>query len=112
DLVAAADAVSPQIVATMATRGRGLICTPITAETAARLHLPPMVAENTESHGTAFTVTVDAAAGITTGISAADRAHTIGLLTDPQARPGDFARPGHVFPLVARSGGVLERMGH
>src|SRR5699024_9729116 len=80
DLVAAADAVTPQIVAAMATDGRGLICAPITAETAARLELPPMVVANTESHGTAFTVSVDAAEGVTTGISAADRAHSIGLL--------------------------------
>src|SRR5699024_394306 len=107
-----ADAVTPQIVAAMATDGRGLICAPITAKTAARLELPPMVAANTESHGTAFTVSVDAAEGVTTGISAADRAHTIGLLADPGASPQDFARPGHVFPLVARPGGVLERMGH
>lgn len=112
DLVAAADAVTPQIVAAMATDGRGLICAPITAETAARLELPPMVVANTESHGTAFTVSVDAAEGVTTGISAADRAHSIGLLADGSSSPQDFARPGHVFPLVARPGGVLERMGH
>ncbi|WP_210418195.1 3,4-dihydroxy-2-butanone-4-phosphate synthase [Ruania zhangjianzhongii] len=112
DLVAAADAVTPEIVAFMATHGRGLICAPITAQTAGRLDLPPMARRNTEAHGTAFTVSVDAAAGISTGISAADRARTIRLLADPATGPADLARPGHVFPLVAHPRGVLGRTGH
>ncbi|WP_022918857.1 3,4-dihydroxy-2-butanone-4-phosphate synthase [Ruania albidiflava] len=112
DLVAAADAVAPETVAFMATHGRGLVCAPISSERATRLDLPPMTAQNTESHGTAFTVSVDAATGITTGISAADRARTVRLLTDPEAGPDDLARPGHVFPLVAHPAGVLGRAGH
>ena len=112
DLVAAADAITPETVAFMATHGRGLVCAPITAERATQLDLPPMTAQNTEAHGTAFTVSVDAATGITTGISAADRARTIRLLTDPEAGPDDLARPGHVFPLVAHPAGVLGRGGH
>ena len=112
DLVAAADAVTPEMVAFMATHGRGLICAPITAETADRLDLPPMARRNTEAHGTAFTVSVDAAAGISTGISAADRARTIRLLADPSTGAADLARPGHVFPLVAHPRGVLGRAGH
>ena len=112
DLVAAADAVTPEIVAFMATHGRGLICAPITTARARQLALPPMVEENTEAHGTAFTVSVDAASGISTGISAADRARTIRLLTEPGAGPDALARPGHVFPLVAHPAGVLGRTGH
>ncbi|UFU07024.1 3,4-dihydroxy-2-butanone-4-phosphate synthase [Ruania halotolerans] len=112
DLVAAADAITPEAVAFMATYGRGLICAPITAEDAARLELPPMVSRNTEAHGTAFTVSVDAAAGITTGISAADRARTLRLLADPGTMADQLARPGHVFPLVAHPDGVLGRIGH
>ncbi|UFU04570.1 3,4-dihydroxy-2-butanone-4-phosphate synthase [Ruania suaedae] len=112
DLVAAAETITPQIVAFMATHGRGLICAPVAGEIADRLELAPMVRRNTEAHGTAFTVSVDAAAGITTGISAADRARTIALLTDPATRPGDLARPGHVFPLLAHPDGVLGRIGH
>ena len=112
DLVAAADAVTPDIVAFMATHGRGLICAPITPAAADRLDLPPMARRNSEAHGTAFTVAVDAAAGISTGISAADRARTIRLLADPGTGPADLARPGHVFPLVAHPRGVLGRTGH
>ncbi|QOR71228.1 3,4-dihydroxy-2-butanone-4-phosphate synthase [Ruania alkalisoli] len=112
DLVAAADAITPEIVAFMATHGRGLICAPITAETAQRLELAPMTRRNTEAHGTAFTVSVDAVSGITTGISAADRARTIALLADPTTATDDLARPGHVFPLVADPDGVLGRVGH
>ncbi|SEE89157.1 3,4-dihydroxy-2-butanone-4-phosphate synthase [Ruania alba] len=112
DLVAAADAITPETVAFMATYGRGLICAPITAEDAGRLDLPPMVARNTEAHGTAFTVSVDATEGISTGISAADRAHTLRLLADPATAPEQLARPGHVFPLVAHPDGVLGRIGH
>ncbi len=112
DLVAAADAITPEIVAFMATHGRGLICAPITAETAEWLELAPMTRRNTEAHGTAFTVSVDAVSGITTGISAADRARTIALLADPATAPDDLARPGHVFPLVAHPAGVLGRVGH
>ncbi|GAA2405706.1 bifunctional 3,4-dihydroxy-2-butanone-4-phosphate synthase/GTP cyclohydrolase II [Streptomyces glaucosporus] len=114
DLVAAAELITPEIVAFMMSECRGLICAPMEAAELDRLDLPQMVRNNTESMGTAFTVSVDATAGhgVTTGISAADRATTIRLLADPAAGPGDFVRPGHVFPLRARPGGVLERPGH
>ena len=114
DLIAAAELVTPETVAFMMTECRGLICVPMEAAALDRLELPQMVQRNTESMGTAFTVSVDASAahGVTTGISAADRAATIRLLADPAAGPGDFVRPGHVFPLRARPGGVLERPGH
>ncbi|MDT0268863.1 bifunctional 3,4-dihydroxy-2-butanone-4-phosphate synthase/GTP cyclohydrolase II [Streptomyces sp. DSM 44915] len=114
DLVVAAELVTPEIVAFMMRECRGLICVPMAADELDRLELPQMVARNTESMATAFTVSVDAGPehGVTTGISAADRAATIRLLADPSATAGDFARPGHVFPLRARPGGVLERPGH
>ena len=112
DLVALAADITTETVAFMARLGRGLICHPITRERAHRLDLPLMVAANQESRRTAFTVSVDAAEGITTGISAADRARTIRTVMAPEARPGDLVRPGHVFPLIAREGGVLERPGH
>jgi 3,4-dihydroxy 2-butanone 4-phosphate synthase/GTP cyclohydrolase II len=96
----------------MAREGRGLVCVPITRERAAELRLEPMVPENTALHETAFTVSVDARAGTTTGISAADRAATIRALVHPDTRPADLARPGHVFPLIAMNGGVLRRAGH
>lgn len=113
DLVCAASAVTPEIINFMSTHGRGLICLTLTPERADELELRPMTDINTESHGTAFTVSIDAAAkyGVTTGISAVDRATTIRLCTDPATRPGDLRRPGHVFPLRARPGGVLRRVG-
>ncbi|GAA4666007.1 bifunctional 3,4-dihydroxy-2-butanone-4-phosphate synthase/GTP cyclohydrolase II [Streptomyces chumphonensis] len=114
DLVVAAERVTPELVAFMMNECRGLICVPMEEPELDRLDLPQMVARNTESMSTAFTVSVDAAPrhGVTTGISAADRATTIRLLTDPAADADDFVRPGHVFPLRARTGGVLTRPGH
>ncbi|MCF6524614.1 bifunctional 3,4-dihydroxy-2-butanone-4-phosphate synthase/GTP cyclohydrolase II [Streptomyces sp. JJ36] len=114
DLVVAAETLTPETVAFMMSECRGLICAPMEADALDRLALPQMVERNTESMSTAFTVSVDAAPahGVTTGISAADRATTIRLLADPSATAGDFVRPGHVFPLRARPGGVLERPGH
>ncbi|GHH75862.1 riboflavin biosynthesis protein RibBA [Streptomyces sulfonofaciens] len=114
DLVVAAETITPEIVAFMMSECRGLICAPMEGDELDRLQLPQMVEQNTESMGTAFTVSVDAAPahGVTTGISAADRARTLRLLADGSAQPGDFVRPGHVFPLRARPGGVLARAGH
>jgi 3,4-dihydroxy 2-butanone 4-phosphate synthase/GTP cyclohydrolase II len=112
DLIFAAELVTPELIAFMMTECRGLICAPMEAEALDRLHVSDMVAHNTERHGTAFTVSVDAREGITTGISSADRARTIQLLVDPATRPQDLVRPGHVFPLTARPGGVLRRPGH
>src|SRR4051812_41984010 len=112
DLVMAAEKVTPEAVNFMATHGRGLICAPITDERAEQLGLQRMVLENRESYRTDFTVSVDAAKGISTGISAYDRAHTIQVLVDLRAVPGDLVQPGHVFPLRAKSGGVLRRAGH
>lgn len=112
DLVGAASLCTPEMVNFMATHARGMICTPITAERAEELDLPQMTRRNREGHKTAFTVTVDAAEGVTTGISAADRALTIRLLADPGAGPEAFVRPGHVFPLQGVPEGVLRRTGH
>ena len=112
DLVGAASLCSPEMVNFMATHARGMICTPITAERAEELDLPQMTRRNREGHKTAFTVTVDAAQGITTGISAADRALTIRLLADPSVGPDAFVRPGHIFPLQGVPEGVLRRTGH
>src|SRR5438067_8134335 len=112
DLVAAADAVTPEIVNFMARFGRGLVCMPITEERARRLGLAPMTAVNRSLHGTNFTVSIEAAEGVTTGISAADRAHTICVACAADAGPEDIVHPGHVFPLVAQQGGVLARAGH
>ncbi|MFI0720297.1 bifunctional 3,4-dihydroxy-2-butanone-4-phosphate synthase/GTP cyclohydrolase II [Streptomyces sp. NPDC021224] len=114
DLIVAAEKITPEIVAFMMTECRGLICVPLEAPDLDRLELPQMVDSNTESMRTAFTVSVDAGPehGVTTGISAADRATTIRLLAESTSVPGDFVRPGHVFPLRARSGGVLTRPGH
>jgi 3,4-dihydroxy 2-butanone 4-phosphate synthase/GTP cyclohydrolase II len=95
----------------MIKHGRGLVCTPITEETAKRLDLLPMVSHNTDPHGTAFTVSVDYKT-TTTGISAFERAETVKRLIDPATRAGDFKRPGHIFPLIAKEGGVLRRAGH
>ncbi|MEV4340271.1 bifunctional 3,4-dihydroxy-2-butanone-4-phosphate synthase/GTP cyclohydrolase II [Streptomyces sp. NPDC049590] len=114
DLVVAAEKITPEIVAFMMSECRGLICAPMEGEELDRLRLPQMVEDNTESMKTAFTVSVDATAahGVSTGISAADRATTLRLLASGTAGPSDFVRPGHVFPLRARAGGVLARNGH
>ncbi|MFF2326451.1 MULTISPECIES: bifunctional 3,4-dihydroxy-2-butanone-4-phosphate synthase/GTP cyclohydrolase II [unclassified Streptomyces] len=114
DLVLAAEKATPEIVAFMMSECRGLICAPMDNDELERLELPQMVEHNTESMRTAFTVSVDASAehGVTTGISAADRATTLRLLAGGEAGPGDFVRPGHIFPLRARTGGVLVRNGH
>jgi 3,4-dihydroxy 2-butanone 4-phosphate synthase/GTP cyclohydrolase II len=112
DLILAADKVSPEAVNFMARHGRGLVCVSLTAERCDELDLPLMVEKNTSSHGTAFTVSVEARVGTTTGISAHDRAATVRVLIDPTAKPGDLRRPGHMFPLRARRGGVLKRAGH
>jgi len=112
DLIFAADFVTPEKINFMAMHGRGLICMPITAAHAERLNLAPMVAQNRSVHGTNFTVSIEAARGVTTGISAADRAHTIRVAAAPGAKPGDIVQPGHVFPLIAQPGGVLARAGH
>ncbi|MBL8520276.1 MAG: 3,4-dihydroxy-2-butanone-4-phosphate synthase [Betaproteobacteria bacterium] len=112
DLIFAADFVTPEKINFLATHGRGLICMPITAEHARQLQLPPMAPRNRTVHGTNFTVAIEAASGVSTGISAADRAHTIRVATRPNAKPEDIVQPGHVFPLVAQAGGVLMRAGH
>jgi 3,4-dihydroxy 2-butanone 4-phosphate synthase/GTP cyclohydrolase II len=113
DLVGAADTVTPEMINFMATHGRGLICLTLMPERCQALGLTPMAEQNTEAHETAFTVSVDAATrfGVTTGISAADRAATIRVAIDPASIPSDLRRPGHVFPLRARPGGVLQRVG-
>jgi 3,4-dihydroxy 2-butanone 4-phosphate synthase/GTP cyclohydrolase II len=112
DLVFAAERVSPEAINFMAQYGRGLICAAITAERARALGLELMVQNNTSAHQTNFTVSIDAIAGTTTGISVFDRARTIEVLVDPQADPHALARPGHIFPLIAQDGGVLKRAGH
>ena len=112
DFVMAADKATPEAVNFMATHGRGLICVPMTAERLDELKIGMMVAENTAPMGTAFTVTVDARRGVTTGTSAYDRAVTIRTLVDPQMTAADLTVPGHIFPLRAKDGGVLRRAGH
>ncbi|MCC9708853.1 bifunctional 3,4-dihydroxy-2-butanone-4-phosphate synthase/GTP cyclohydrolase II [Streptomyces sp. MNU76] len=114
DLVIAAEKATPEIIAFMMSECRGMICAPMEGDELDRLELPQMVQQNTESMRTAFTVTVDAGPrhGVTTGISASDRATTLQLLASGTAEPGDFVRPGHIFPLRARTGGVLVRDGH
>ncbi len=112
DLVMAAEKVTARAVNFMTMHGRGLICVPITSRRVEQLGLQRMVAQNREAQKTDFTVSVDAAAGITTGISAPDRAITIRLLANPRSRPSSLVQPGHVFPLQARDGGVLQRAGH
>src|SRR4249919_1340434 len=111
DLCMAAEKVTPQAINFMATHGRGLICLPLTEERVKHLQLSMMVSENTSPFGTAFTVSVDSASGITTGISAADRAKTILDAIADDAKPSDLVTPGHIFPLRARNGGVLVRAG-
>src|SRR5215207_8575824 len=111
DLVCAAERVTPDLINFMATHARGLICMPLTEERCDELHLTMQVADNTSFLGTAFTVSIEARKGVTTGISAADRATTILTAVDPKTRPQDLARPGHIFPLRAKKGGVLVRPG-
>ncbi len=111
DLAIAAEKVTPEIINFMATHARGLVCMPLTEERCDELHLTMQVADNTSFLGTAFTISIEARKGVTTGISAADRATTILTAVDPKTRPQDLARPGHVFPLRARKGGVLVRPG-
>ena len=113
DFICAAEMITPEIVNFMATHGRGLICTPLEEKRADELGLDLMVSSNTALHETAFTVSIDLIGhGCTTGISAYDRSTGIRFLTNPQARPSDYARPGHIFPLRAKTGGVLRRAGH
>jgi 3,4-dihydroxy 2-butanone 4-phosphate synthase/GTP cyclohydrolase II len=112
DLIMAADLVTPEAMGFMVRHTSGVICMPLLGERCDELQLPLMVSNNTEQHRTAFTISVDARSGTTTGISAADRATTVRTLIDPQTRPDDLARPGHIFPLRYREGGVLKRAGH
>ena len=113
DFVAAAETVTPEMINFMATHGRGLICAPITEDRCEELQLNMMVTSNTDPMETAFTVSVDLKGqGVTTGISASDRAKTVQALIDPQTKPYDLSRPGHIFPLKAKEGGVLRRTGH
>ena len=112
DLVMAAQHVTPEAINFMAKYGRGLICLTLTKERCEQLDLPLMVRDNTAQLGTAFTVSIEAAEGVTTGISAADRARTVQVAVAPDAKPEDLVQPGHVFPLMAQPGGVLTRAGH
>lgn len=111
DFVALAEKATPEVINFMITQGRGLVCLPITAERAEELELAPMVTQNTDYHGTAFTVSIDHK-DTTTGISAYERSLTVRGIMDPKAKPSDFRRPGHMFPLIAKKGGVLRRAGH
>jgi 3,4-dihydroxy 2-butanone 4-phosphate synthase/GTP cyclohydrolase II len=112
DIIIPAQFATPEQVNFMARYARGLICLSITADRARALRLPPMAADNQSGHGTAFTISIEAREGVTTGISAQDRAHTIAVAVDPSKGPDDIVSPGHVFPLVAKDGGVLVRAGH
>jgi 3,4-dihydroxy 2-butanone 4-phosphate synthase/GTP cyclohydrolase II len=112
DLVLAADHVSPEAINFMAKHGRGLICLTLTRDRCERLHLAPMATRNGTVHGTAFTVSIEAATGVTTGISAADRARTVQAAVAREAKASDLVQPGHIFPLQAQDGGVLMRAGH
>jgi 3,4-dihydroxy 2-butanone 4-phosphate synthase/GTP cyclohydrolase II len=112
DLLMAADCVTPEAINFMATHGRGLICLTLTKARCERLHLPLMVNGNNAPHSTAFTVSIEAASGVTTGISAADRARTVKAAVAPDAKSTDLVQPGHIFPLMAQPGGVLVRAGH
>ncbi|MEW9051449.1 MAG: bifunctional 3,4-dihydroxy-2-butanone-4-phosphate synthase/GTP cyclohydrolase II [Neobacillus sp.] len=111
DFLALAEKTTPDVINLMATRGKGLICVPIEEELARKLDLMPMVTKNTDPHGTAFTVSIDHKFS-TTGISAFERSATVLSMIDPESKPSDFKRPGHIFPLVAKKGGVLRRTGH
>src|ERR1700721_2708082 len=112
DLIMAAECVRPEDVNFMARYGRGLICLTLTRERCRQLRLPLMVSDTDSSHRTNFTLSIEAAEGVTTGISAHDRAHTVKTAAGPKARPEDLRHPGHVFPLMAQPGGVLTRAGH
>lgn len=112
DFIMAAELATPKAINFMATKGKGLICAPITSKIAQKLDLPLMVERLEDSMSTAFTISVDAKEGITTGISADDRAKTLNLLASEHTSPDDLCRPGHIFPLIAKAGGVLEREGH
>ena len=112
DFILAAEKVTAQKINFMAKHGRGLICVPMTRERLTELDLNPMVTDNTARMGTSFTVSVDAFNNTTTGISAHDRSETVKVLIDPNSKPEDLGRPGHIFPLEARKGGVLRRAGH
>ena len=112
DFIMPADLVTPEAINFMITQGRGLVCAPISSEIARRLDLPLQVITNTDTLQTAFTVTIDAKEKVHTGISAFDRAHTLKLMANPSSVGSDFTRPGHIFPLIAKDGGVLERIGH
>ena len=112
DLICAAEKITAEMVNFMVRQGGGMLCVPVSLEIAERLNLPSMVPENREAFRTDFTVTVDAAKGISTGISAADRCRTIRLLADAKSKPEDLVQPGHINPLVAKPGGVLRRAGH
>lgn len=111
DFVSLAEFATPEMINFMATEGRGLICVPIEQQLADNLDLPPMTTTNTDAHGTAFTVSIDHAS-THTGISAFERSETILKMIDAKSKPSDFKRPGHIFPLVSKPGGVLERPGH
>ncbi|CAH1210457.1 Riboflavin biosynthesis protein RibBA [Paenibacillus plantiphilus] len=111
DLIALADKATPEVINFMISEARGLVCVPITAERAEELDLPPMVTHNTDYHGTAFTVSVDYIS-TSTGISAHERSETVKALINPNTKARDFRRPGHIFPLIAKKGGVLRRAGH
>src|ERR1700749_3648379 len=112
DLIFAAEKATPELVAFMVRYTSGYICVPLLESDCDRLDLPPMYHTNQDRRGTAYTVTVDAREGVSTGISASDRAHTIRLLADAESTAADFSRPGHVVPLRAKDGGVLRRPGH
>lgn len=112
DVIMAAECATPEALTFMIRHCGGLVCAPMSEFIAHKLHLPPMVARNKDAMGTAFTVSVDLIEGITTGISAGDRARTLNALASIDTRPDDLSRPGHVFPLVAKPGGVLQRPGH
>jgi 3,4-dihydroxy 2-butanone 4-phosphate synthase/GTP cyclohydrolase II len=112
DVIIPAQFATPEQINFMAKHARGLICLSITADRSRQLRLPPMASDNQSGHGTAFTVSIEAREGVTTGISAHDRAHTIAVAIDPTKGPDDIVSPGHVFPLVAKDGGVLVRAGH
>ena len=112
DMMIAADFVTPEAINFMAKHARGLVCLTLTQAHCDRLGLTPMAADNTSQYNTAFTVSIEAATGVTTGISAFDRAHTIRVATAPNAKPQDIVQPGHIFPVTAKPGGVLQRAGH
>lgn len=112
DFIMPAEMITPEAINFMITEGRGLVCAPVSTEIAKKLDLPLQVQANTDSMGTAFTVTIDAKEKVHTGISASDRSHTLKLMANAEVKASDFSRPGHIFPLIAKDGGVLERMGH